>query len=120
MDDHIRQLRVRIRALHRGHARTGTRYPEELRAEIVTLARAGRATGRSLSSLAQAVGLSVPTLTGWLRRPTPGRLRRVTVAPSPSAASVAPALPLVLITPQGFRVEGLDLATLVTTLRMLT
>jgi hypothetical protein len=33
---------------------------------------------------------------------------------------VAPARRLVLITPQGFRVEGLDLATLVTMLRRLT
>jgi lambda repressor-like predicted transcriptional regulator len=90
-----------------------------LRAEVVTLARAGRAAGRSLSSLARAVGLSVPTLTGWLRRPAPGRLRRVTVAPSPSPAIVAPARRLVLITPQGFRVEGLDLATLGTLLRSL-
>jgi len=119
MDHRIRQLRIRIRALHRGHARTGTRYPEDLRAEIVTLARSGRATGRSLSTLARAVGLSVPTLTGWLRRPAPRRLRRVTVAPSPSAALVAPTPRLVLITPQGFRVEGLDLATMVTTLRLL-
>jgi len=119
MDDHIRQLRVRIHAQHREHARTGTRYPEDLRAEIVTLARAGRAAGRSLGSLARGVGLSVPTLTGWLRRPAPGRLRRVTVAPSPSPAIVAPARRLVLITPQGFRVEGLDLATMVTMLRRL-
>ena len=119
MDDHIRQLRIRIHAQHRGHARTGTRYPEDLRAEIVTLARAGRAAGRSLGSLARGVGLSVPTLTGWLRRPAPGRLRRVTVAPSPSPAIVAPARPLVLVTPQGFRVEGLDLATMVTMLRRL-
>jgi transposase-like protein len=120
MDHRIRQLRGRIRALHRGHARTGTRYPEDLRAEIVTLARAGQAAGRSLSSVGRAVGLSGPTLTGWLRRPAPGRLRRVAVAPSPNQAVVAPALGLVLITPQGFRVEGLDLGTLVTMLRQLT
>jgi hypothetical protein len=119
MDERIRQLRVRIHALHRGHAKTGTRYPGEVRAEVVTLARAGRAAGRSLSSLARAVGLSVPTLTGWLRRPGPGRLRRVTVAPSPSPALGAPARPLVLVTPQGVRVEGLDLAALVTLLRRL-
>ena len=119
MDERIRQLRVRIHALHRGHAKTGTRYPGEVRAEVVTLARAGRAAGRSLRSLARAVGLSVPTLTGWLRRPTPGRLRRVTVAPSPSPAIVAPERRLVLVTPQGFRVEGLDLATMVTMLRRL-
>ena len=30
MDNRIRQLRFRIRALHRGHARTATRYPEDL------------------------------------------------------------------------------------------
>jgi transposase-like protein len=119
MDERIRQLQYRIRALHRGHARTGTRYPEDLRAEVVTLARANRTAGRSLSSLARAVGLSVPTLTGWLRRPGPGRLRRVTVAPSPSPALAAPARPLVLVTSQGVRVEGLDLAALVTLLRSL-
>jgi transposase-like protein len=119
MDERIRQLQYRIRALHRGHAKTGTRYPEDLRAEVVTLARAGRAAGRSLSSLARAVGLSVPTLTGWLRRQGPGRLRRVTVVASPRPAIVAPPRPLVLVTPQGVRVEGLDVTTLVTMLRML-
>jgi hypothetical protein len=30
MDNRIRQLRFRIRAPHRGHARTATRYPEDL------------------------------------------------------------------------------------------
>ena len=116
MDDRVRQLQLRIRALHRGQPANRIRYPQELRAEIVAVAGAGHAAGRSINSLARALGVSGPTLTTWLRRPSRGQLRRVAVAPNSMIAMSAPVSP-VLVTPHGFRVEGLDLAGLVTVLR---
>src|SRR2546425_647327 len=51
----------------------------------------------------------------WLQTPTRPRLRRVAIATTPVAAVDRP----VLITPQGFRVEGLGAAGLVALLRVL-
>ena len=118
MAAHIRTLQRRIRAVHRGHGGGRWRYPAALRAEIVTVTRAGRAAGRSLRRLARDLGVSAPTLTHWLRSRRRGRVRRVTVVPSPSPARPAAPCP-VLVTPHGVRVEGLDLVALVTVLRSL-
>ena len=117
MEDRVRNLRLRIRALHRGHAPSQVRYPEDLRAEIGAAARAGRSAGRSMTSLARELGVSSPTLIQWLRRPARRPWRPVTVAPP--AASESPLMTPVLVTPKGFRVEGLDVAGLVTVLRSL-
>ena len=116
MDDRVRQLQLRIRALHRGQPANRIRYPQKLRAEIVAAAGAGHAAGRSVNSLARALGVSVPTLTTWLRRPSRGQLRRVAVAPNSMPALSLPTRPVV-VTPHGFRIEGLDLAGLITVLR---
>ena len=62
MNDRVRQLQLRIRALHRGHAVSQVRYPDDLRAEIIAVARAGRTAGRSLARLAREIGVSAPTL----------------------------------------------------------
>jgi hypothetical protein len=114
MDDRIRRLRFRLEALSRGKRPRGVRYPAELRAEVVELVPEAGGVG----DLAKALGLPPGTITRWQRR-VPGRrrLRRITIAPGP-AARVSPPSPSgpVLVTPQGWRVEGLDVATL---LRML-
>lgn len=62
MNDRVRQLQLRIRALHRGHAVSQVRYPDDLRAEIIAVARAGRTAGRSLARLAREIGVSAPTV----------------------------------------------------------
>ena len=116
MDDRVRQLQLRIRTLHRGRPANRIRYPQELRAEIVAVARAGHAAGRSVHSLARVLGVSVPTLTTWLRRSSRGQLRRVAVVPPSMTAISSPASP-VIVTPHGVRVEGLDLAALIAVLR---
>ena len=113
MNDRIAKLQLRIRALHRGHAASQVRYPADLRAEIIAVARAGQTAGGSVYRLAREIGVSAPTLIEWLRRPARGRLRQITVAPAPATTMGAPTNP-VLVTPHGFRIEGLDLAGLVT------
>ena len=44
MDDRVSMLQLGVRALHRGQAANRIRYPEELRAELVAVARAGHAS----------------------------------------------------------------------------
>jgi transposase-like protein len=116
MDDRVAKLQPRVRALHRGQAGSQIRYPEDLRAEIIAVARAGRTAGRSVYRLAREIGVSAPTLIEWLRRPTRGHLRQVAVAPATVTTMTSTRNPVV-VTPHGFRIEGLDLAGLVTVLR---
>jgi hypothetical protein len=68
--------------------------------------------------LARVLGVSAPTLTTWLRAPSRGALRPVTIAPDAMPALSPPARP-VLVTPHGLRVEGLDVAGVVIVLRAL-
>jgi transposase-like protein len=94
------------------------RYPADLRAAIMGVVNDGRAAGRSVCRLARALGVSAPTLTAWLREPNRGPLRRVAIVPSAVPAMAAPPRP-VLVTPHGIRIEGLDVAGVVTVLRAL-
>jgi transposase-like protein len=116
MDDRMRQLRVRVRVHQRGRPVTAIRYPDGLRDEIVAVVREAQAQGIALRRLARTVGVPACTLTLWLRRAGRQQFRRVTLTAAPV---VPPPLPLVLVTPQGMRVEGLDLAGMVTVLRTL-
>ncbi len=117
MNDRVAKLQPRVRALHRGHARSQIRYPEDLRAEIIAVARAGRTAGHSLYRLAREIGVSAPTLMEWLRRPAHGQLRQVAVAPPAPVTTMTSTTKPVVITPHGLRIEGLDLAGLITVLR---
>jgi hypothetical protein len=118
MDATLRQLRSEAQQLTRGKAPTGVRYPAAFRTAAVALARPRLATGLPFLRVAQELGLPTKSLARWLqRRPTP-RLRPVAVRPDPVPPS-RPAAGVVLFTPQGFRVEGLDRAGLVAVLRAL-
>ena len=64
--------------------------------------------------VAGALGLPARSLTRWFQQSAPPVLRPVTVRPDPP-----PAAGPVLITPQGLRIEGLDLDTLIAVLRLL-
>ena len=115
MDASIRRLRSTVRQLARGKHPNAVRYPGAVRDAVVTLARARLGHGQPLAQIAQAVGISMPTLGAWLARPRPG-LRPVVVM---SGAEPARRAGVVLVTPQGFRVEGLDGDALVAVLRAL-
>ncbi len=119
MDDRVRRLRSRLEALRRGRAPRGVRYAVELRAEVVGLAREAHGAGMGAGALAKQLGLPPGTITRWGRPIPRRRLRRITIAPAP-VASVPPSSPLgpVLVTPQGWRVEGLDVATLLRVLQL--
>ncbi len=97
-------------------SRTGQdrwRCPPALRRKIVEFAEQGRRDGVSIARLAAQVGLSASGLRRWLVK-GPGILRPVRVQ---EAVPVAPSL--VLVTPEGYRLEGLDASSAVDLLRRL-
>ena len=91
------------------------RIPDAVRARVLAYSRRQRAAGRSWQSIARAVGVSTGSLKNWSRMPPPAR----TLLPVAVAAPEAPASPLVVVSPGGYRVEGLDLATATALLRAL-
>ena len=103
-------------AHHLGH-RTGTaiRYTPALRRRAVAIARKRRGAGVAVAAVARELGVRPRALRLWLQSPTRPRLRCVAIAKAPVAVADRP----VLITPQGFRVEGLGAADLVALLRAL-
>ena len=113
MDAEVRRFRQDT-ALHLGH-RTGTaiRYTPALRRRAMVIARKRQDAGVAVSAVARELGVRPQALRLWLQTPARPRLRRVAIA------TVAAVDRPVLITPQGFRVEGLDAATLVAVLRAL-
>jgi len=105
------ELREEITASRAGQSRW--RCPEPLRERVVGYARERRREGVSLRRTAKKLGLSESTLLRWCRV-TEGRLRQVRVV-EPSIESTT----LALVTPQGYRLEGLDAATATEVLRRL-
>ena len=82
-------------------------------------ARRERAAGRSWQRIARAVGVSVGSLKNWSQTPPPARtlvpVEVAVVGPAPEG----PVPALVVRSPGGYRVEGLDLATATALLRAL-
>jgi hypothetical protein len=116
MHEAIRRLRSDARQLTRGKVPTAIRYPAPFRAAAAMLTRTQLDQGASVHRVAGALGLPARSLTRWLQQSTPPVLRPVTVRPEPPAA---PGAGPVLVTPQGLRIEGLDLDTLIAVLRLL-
>jgi hypothetical protein len=85
-------------------------------------ARAARSRGAGWGAIARELGVSATGLQRWFepkrpRRRVVARLRPVQLKAEAAAAPERRAL--CLITPQGYRVEGLDAAALVALLRAL-
>lgn len=118
MEAEMRRLRAEARRLGRDKYPSQVRYPDRFRRAAVALARMRQGQEGSVARLARDLGVSEPTLTKWLRPPTPCGLRPVAVTPVPTPPSRVGVSP-VLITPQGVRVEGLDRDTLVAVLQAL-
>jgi transposase-like protein len=105
------QLRDEITRSRAGQDRW--RCPSALRKRIIEFAEQGRREGVSVARLADQVGLSASGLRRWLERGA-GVLRPVRVQ------EASPASPsLVLVTPGGFRLEGLDASSAIDVLRRL-
>ncbi len=117
MDDRVRRLRSRLEARSRGRAPRGVRYPAEVRTEVVALAREAPGAGRRAGALAKQLGLPPGTITRGGRHGPRQRVRRIRIVPTLPAMGAPPAAP-VLVTPQGWRIEGLDVAMLLRVLQL--
>ena len=94
-----------------------TRIPDGVRARVLAYIRRQRAVGASWQTVARAVGVSASALKNWSRVSPPAR-RLLPVVVSP--AETEPSAPgLAIVSPAGYRVEGLDLATATALLRAL-
>jgi len=117
MNDSIQTLRIEARRLARGKVGRAIRYPAPFRAAAVALARTQLRRGHAVDPVAEALGVTPQTLARWLRRAAP-RLRPVGVIGPPPPADPPPST-VVLVTPHGLRVEGLDPEAVVAVLRAL-
>jgi hypothetical protein len=108
-----RAVRAAVAAL--GHRGRTTRIPDPVRARVLAYTRGQRAAGRSWTWIARRVGLSAGSLKNWSRTPAPAQA----LIPVEVAATPMPSAPLVVVSPGGYRVEGLDLATASALLRAL-
>lgn len=112
MDHELSELR---RALaDQGPRGPGRRVPRLLRERVVAAIRRRREDGTSVAKLAVALGLSVETLRRWLDTAVEGPSSTGHPRPMPVAliggAAQRPGA-LSLVTPSGFRVEGLSVET---------
>jgi hypothetical protein len=117
MNDSLQALRAEARRLAQGRVPQGIRYSARFRAAAVTLARAQLRRGHRVDRIAEGLGVTTPTLARWLQGRDAPVLRPVAVIAPPAAA--APGSSIVLVTPHGVRVEGLDHEGLVAVLRAL-
>jgi hypothetical protein len=119
MNDRVRTIRAEISRLRHGRLPTAVRYPSVIRQHVTAIARRRRAGGANVPAIAREFGVAPWTLALWLRNPSAAVVRAVDVVPDAPRSSGAPVAGPVLITPEGFRVEGLDRDTLVAVLRAL-
>jgi hypothetical protein len=97
-------------------------YTEAERRRIVaTIARRHEAEGTAIDVLATAAGISGPTYYNWKKRlGPPGALALRPVEVVDAVVTAVPAASLVLLSPTGYRVEGLDLGGVAQLLRALS
>ena len=111
MTREVQELREAITRSRAGEPRW--RCPVPLREEIVQFAKERRQEGDSIVKIADSLGVSESGLNRWLQAGTK-RLRPVRVE-----EPVAEAEGLVLVTPGGYRLEGLRPASAADLLRRL-
>src|SRR2546426_8986218 len=119
----IEARRIRTAVQRQQELRTGpaTRYPKQLRRQALAYASRRRAAGHSLKSIARGLGLRPQLLFYWQKKASSNRLRRVKIAPvQDTRATPVETGPVVLVTPRGLRVEGLDVNRLAELLRALS
>ena len=105
------ELREAIARARNGQSRW--RCPTELREEVVSHSKARRSAGESVVEIARSLGLSESGVNRWLQKAT-GTLRPVRVQASPPESDR-----LILVTPSGYRLEGLSMTSAVDLLRRL-
>lgn len=116
MPDPTARLRRQARQFLNTSSPTATRYSASFRREVVDVARGRLEEGIPVTRIARDLGLRPKSLQVWLRSKGRPSLRRVRVADRPRAIEPR----LVVVTPAGLRVEGLDLGSAAKLLRLLS
>ncbi len=121
MLDSARRLRSQARKFENRHRPTGTRYSAAFRVEVVRHAQTRVREGVAVARIARELGLRAKTLTLWMRSAPAPKLRPVRVEHPPRHVPDAAVTDrrLVIVTPSGVRVEGLDLDAIVQLMRSL-
>ena len=130
MEDHDLQTWCEQLSQELGEIRTSRRSkrwrcPPELQLRVVSYAKVCRERGEPYLDIAVRLGLVESTLTRWFRtekaQSQPG-FRSVSIVRRDGEETTAHSLAsqLSLLTPQGYRVEGLDAQTLAYLLRVLS
>lgn len=108
MRDQVEQFRRESKRA--GLGTTGRRYPEELRELAVEAWRLGAADGLTRREVAEELGVGDPTLERWVTKSGRHGARAAELCEVVVASPVGG--PVALVTPGGYRVEGLSLADL--------
>jgi transposase-like protein len=108
MDQIVMAFRERARRENRGRRGIRRRYSDALQREAVAHCQRRQDEGIGLRAVAGELGIAPWSLQRWMAHTrSHGGFQAVAVV---ETAAVGPAADVVVITPQGFRVEGLDVA----------
>ena len=103
MDASLRSFRKRAREENRGRAGRSLRYSRELRLDAVRYLKRRKRAGGTLQGVASELGVSWWSLSRWHQESERGgALVRVEVTESQESSELS------LVTPRGYRVEGLS------------
>lgn len=120
MEARVERFRKHAEKYFGGRPGRGARYPEDLQQEAVFLARAGMLDGKSLGSMARELGVGAMTLSSWLEKIGVSEpLRPVEIQREQNEERSGRAFALALVTPSGWRIEGLRLEDVPELLRAL-
>jgi transposase-like protein len=112
--DEITALRRQLAKHEKGR---GKRYPADLKRRVTAYALRRRDAGASYEEIAETVGLAFETVRRWCLAATSGENLAPMLAPVEVVA--APHGGVTIISPLGYRLEGLELAEAVAALRAL-
>lgn len=110
------ELRRRVMAL--GRRTRGARIPEELRAEVIHYASERRRCGDGVRKIARALGVSPESIRRWTTPSVIGRTRALVPIVVRDDRHAVPE-PVTVISPGGYRVEGLTIGSAAALLREL-
>lgn len=130
MEKELEQFRQEVERLRAGRRGGSGPFPEPLRAFAVRYLVYALEKGETVKAVVERLGVSEPTLQAWRRGQTPGSKARgsepkaaplvpVVVHPRKEDAAPRAAATFAVVSPQGWRVEGLGLEEAAQLLRRL-
>jgi transposase-like protein len=109
-----RELRDEVRRC--GARRRGRRFPADLRARLQSTTRARWSAGESAAQIAVALGISAETVRRWCED---AHGRSAALVPVQVVEERLPSREVRLISPRGWKLEGLDLQSALAVLQRL-